>query len=181
MIYLFTDAFLLKACSLAPYLTVTHFYVVSPNPPAPLFSWNVSTPPPLDPRRPFIDSLGNLVIRLDSNPDTNPDTNRSWSGEYLCLYTCDEDGVGETFSGSVFPSSSSSSSSSSTPWKRRILWLTVYERDPVAAADLRTLFFCVGILAAVVIAVAVTHNAEEIKFAIWRCLRADRGPFSYIV
>jgi len=145
-------------------------------------SWNASSPSPLYPGQPFVDSLGNLVIRLDSYPDSD----RSWSGEFLCLYTCSEDGVDEALLGSSSSSSSFSSSSSSsssfTRWKRRILWLKVYERDPVAAAaSLRTLFLCVGLLAALVIAAAVAQNAEEMKFAIWRCLRADRGPFSYIV
>ena len=143
--------------------------------------------------------MGNLVINLISNINLNNNMDNdnselnhiendnyiadNWSGEYFCLYTCNADAWdSDKDSNNNDKVSNNNNNDNNSRWRRRIIWLTVYEPDPNRFRNLQVLFWMVGLLGFVTICVGVYMNAEIIKHSIWRCIVTNRldGTFTYI-
>ena len=138
-------------------------------------------------------NLNNNHINLNNNMDNdNSELNHiendnyiadNWSGEYFCLYTCNADAKdSDKDSNNNDKVSNNNNNDNNSRWRRRIIWLTVYEPDPNRFRNLQVLFWMVGLLGFVTICVGVYMNAEIIKHSIWRCIVTNRldGTFTYI-
>ena len=136
-----------------------HWHHCSPSPISSsfsyLFSWTHSGSHRNNP--PFVDAHGDLVIDVD--------VSTNWTGEYLCLYACGNANVTLKRDRNI---SDGNISVDAAGWKRRIIWLTVYERDADLSRHLKALFILDGVVAFVCLVCAILINMDEIRFSIWR-------------
>ena len=116
---------------------------------------------------------------MDAQGDLVIDVNTNWTGEYLCLYLCGNANV--TLGRDRNISDGSGITVDAAGWRRRIFWLTVYERDADLPRHLKTLFILDGLVALACLLCAIFINMDEIRFWVWRLFncRGEQG-FTYV-